>query len=147
MKKLVTLSILIGCLCTAATASAKIISTKTTITMQPPQWAHKGLVGVTFVGRVSADGFGSAGCTMGRKVVLFMDVPTNPEPVPIGQPVYTGSWRGHSQGYWNITVNLPGRAFTKFYAIARYQLRSPSYAKPDQLACGQGATPGTPPRW
>jgi hypothetical protein len=45
------------------------VPVKTTISIQPPQWARKGLTGVTFVGKVS----GGPGCTMGRRVGLYQD--------------------------------------------------------------------------
>ena len=119
----------------ATSASAqRTIPVKTTITMQPPQWARSGH-GVTFVGKVD----GGPGCTMGRRIGLYQDGYQQ-----IGGFVRSGSWAGHTQGYWNITVNAPGRAFTRFYAVAIEETRTPSYAKPNKLLCKYAITPPLP---
>jgi hypothetical protein len=115
---------LIGSVATSA-AGPQSIPVTTTITLQAPQWSRSGR-GVTFVGNVD----GGPGCTMGRRVGLYQDGYQQ-----ISGFVRTGAWTGHSQGYWNITVNIPGRAFTTFHAVVIQETRSPSFAKPNKLIC------------
>lgn len=124
----------------ATSASAqRTIPVKTTITMQAPFWARSG-PGVTFVGKVS----GGPGCTMGRRVGLYQDPYDGFVGGQIAPFVRTGSWKGHSQGYWAITVDAPGRQFTRFYAVAIEETRTPSYAKPNKLDCTYAITPPLP---
>lgn len=119
------------------------VPVKTTISIQPPQWARKGLTGVTFVGKVS----GGPGCTMGRRVGLYQDPSGVFGGGQIAPFVRAGSWAGHSQGYWTITVNAPGRVFSHFYAVALEEFRSPSFAKPNRLDCKYAITKPLPPSW
>jgi hypothetical protein len=114
------------------------VPVRATISIQPPQWARKGLTGVTFVGKVS----GGPGCTTGRRVGLYQDGYGQ-----LGPFVRAGSWAGHGRGYWTITVNAPGRPFTHFYAVALEEFRSPSFAKPNRLNCKYAITRPLPPRW
>jgi hypothetical protein len=123
-------------------SSAKTIQTPTRITLQAPFWARSGH-GITFVGKVE----GGVGCTMGRRVGLYQDAHGTFGGGQIAPFVRTGSWAGHSQGYWTITVNAPGRQFTRFYAVALFEYRTPSYAKPDRLACKYAITSPLPPSW
>jgi hypothetical protein len=124
---------------TTGHATAKTtIPVKTSISIQPPRWAPKGLVGVTFAGKVS----GGPGCTVGRTVGLYQDGYGR-----LGRFVRTGSWAGHSGGYWTITFSAPGRPFTHFHAIVLQEFRSPSFAKPNRLDCRYASTAPLPPRW
>ena len=136
----VVLAVVTSLIAPGATAAPTrmTVPVKTTISIQPPQWARKGLTGVTFVGKVS----GGPGCTMGRRVGLYQDGYGQLAPF-----ARTGSWAGHGQGYWTITVDVPGRPFTHFYAVALEELRSPSFAKPNRLNCKYAITPPLPPRW
>lgn len=123
---------------TGHATARETIPVRTTITIQPPQWAQKGLAGVTFFGKVS----GGPGCTVGRRVGLYQDGYGQ-----LGGFVRTGSWAGHSGGYWTITFNAPGRSFTHFHAAVLHEYRSPSFAKPNRLDCRYALTAPLPSRW
>ncbi|MGB0094604.1 MAG: hypothetical protein WBP81_18990 [Solirubrobacteraceae bacterium] len=111
MLRLVPVSFVVAMLFIAPAATSasaqRTIPVKTTITIQAPFWAHSGR-GVTFVGKVS----GGPGCTIGRRVGLYQDADDGFGGGQIAPFVRTGSWKGHSQGYWAITVDAPGRQFT-----------------------------------
>jgi hypothetical protein len=77
---------------------------------------------------------------MGRRVGVYQDGYQQ-----LSGFVHAGAWPGHSQGYWNVTVNIPGRAFTTFHAVVIEEARSPSYAKPNKLTC-KSATSRPMPR-
>lgn len=117
----------------SAAAGAKTIPVKTTISIRAPRWAPGGQAGVTFEGTVSA----GPGCTVGRRVGLYQD----------GYGQLAGFVRTDRSGRWRITVDVPGRRFTRFHAAAIFEYRSPSYAKPNRLACDYAITPPLPPRW